>query len=149
MNSERDAHDDRITHSGSAEPPVGAWVPLPEDSTPGADRSRRSDGDTYRRARRRSRLTAGVLMVGSGAAAVTLAYNLIPPATPAGGGASSTGAGVGTTTVTNTGTGPTVTHTVATTSASGVTTYTTTQVVNGKTVVTHVQKASTSTYHDD
>ena len=86
-------------------------------------------------------------MVGSGAAAVTLAYHLVPPATPAGGTVSSTG-GVGTTKVTNTGTGPTVTHTVATTSASGVTTYTTTQVVNGKTVVTHVQKASTSTYHD-
>ncbi len=147
MNSERDAHDDRITHSGSAEPPVGAWVPLPEHPASSADRSSRSGADTYRRARRRSRLTAGVLMVGSGAAAVTLAYHLVPPATPPGGAVSSTG-GVGTTTVTNTGTGPTVTHTVATTSASGVTTYTTTQVVNGKTVVTHVQKASTSTYHD-
>jgi hypothetical protein len=144
MNNERDANEDRITHSGSAEPPVGAWVPLPAST----DQSSRSDGDRYRRARRRSRLTAGVLMVGSGAAAVTLAYNLLPPATHPGGAVSSTG-GVGTTTVTNTGTGPRVTHTVATTSASGVTTYTTTQVVNGKTVVTHVQKASTSTYHDD
>jgi hypothetical protein len=147
MNNERDAHDDRITHSESAEPPVGAWVPLPEHPAARADRSSRSYGDTYRRARRRSRLTAGVLMVGSGAAAVTLAYNLVPPATPPGGAVSSTG-GVGTTTVTNAGTGPRVTHTVATTSASGVTTYTTTQVVNGKTVVTHVQKASTSTNHD-
>ena len=42
-----------------------------------------------------------------------------------------------------------MTRTVATTSASGVTTYKTDQVVNGKTVVTHVQKATSATFHDD
>jgi hypothetical protein len=93
-------------------------------------------------------MTAAALAVGSGAAAVTLAYNLLPAGPPVAGSVSSTG-GVGTTTVTNTGAGPRVTHTVATTSASGVTTYTTTQVVNGKTVVTHVHKASTTAFHDD
>jgi len=148
MNNDRDSRDDRITHAGSAEPTVGDWAPLPEHPAARTDRPSGSDGEKYRRARRRSRLAAGALMMGSGAAAVTLAYQLLPPATPPGGPVSSTG-GVGTTTVTNTGTGPRVTHTVATTSASGVTTYTTTQVVNGKTVVTHVRHASTSTYHDD
>ena len=42
--------------------------------------------------------------------------------------------------------GPQVSHSVATTSASGVTTTTTTQVVNGKTVVTHVRHAPA--FHD-
>lgn len=103
----------------------------------------------FRRARRRSRLTAGALIVGSGAAAVTLAYDLIPAATPVAGTAVST-TGVGATAVTAAHGGPQVAHTVATTSASGVTTTTTTQVVNGKTVVTQSTKSgSGSTYHDD
>ena len=93
-------------------------------------------------------MASGALIVGSGAAAVTLAYQLVPPA-PSPTGTVSNAGGVGTTTVTNAGTGPRVTHTVATTSASGVTTYTTTQVVNGKTVVTHVRHVSTSAYRDD
>ena len=148
MNDGRDLDDSRITHAGSSEPTAGGWVPLPEHPTAATKRSSRSDSEGYRRARRRSRLTSGALIVGSGAAALTLAYQLVPPAPPPVGTVSSTG-GVGTTTVTNTGTGPRVTHTVATTSASGVTTYTTTQVVNGKTVVTHLRNVSTSSYHDD
>jgi hypothetical protein len=38
-------------------------------------------------------------------------------------------------------TGPRATHSVATTSASGVTTTTTTRTVNGKTIVSHVRHA--------
>lgn len=148
MFDDRDSAENRITHAGSAEPTAGAWVPLPEHPSAATDRSSRSDSDRYRRARRRSRLASGALIVGSGAAAVTLAYHLVPPAPPPVGTVASTG-GVGTTTVSSTGTGPQVTHTVATTSASGVTTYTTSQVVNGRTVVTHVRHVSTSSYHDD
>jgi hypothetical protein len=98
-------------------------------------------------------MTAAALAVGSGAAAVTLAYHLLPAGPPAAGSVSSTGGvgttGVGTTKVTQTGKGPVVTRTIATTSASGVTTYKTVQVVNGKTVVTHVRKATSATFHDD
>lgn len=148
MNDDRDSHDARVTHPGSAEPPVGSWVPLPEPTPAGSDRPDRSDGDRYRRARRRSRMTAAALIVGSGASAVTLAYHLVPAAAPAAGTASSTG-GVGTTKVTQTGHGPVVTRTIATTSASGVTTYKTVQVVNGKTVVTNVHKATSATFHDN
>jgi hypothetical protein len=148
MFDDRSSDENRITHAGSAERTVGAWVPLPEHPTAATERSSRDESERYRRARRRSRLTSGALIVGSGAAAVTLAYQLLPPAPPPVGTVASTG-GVGATTVSSTGTGPRVTHTVATTSASGVTTYTTTQVVNGRTVVTHVRHVSTSSYHDD
>jgi hypothetical protein len=93
-------------------------------------------------------MTAAALAVGSGAAAVTLAYHLLPAGPPVAGSVSSTG-GVGTTKVTQTGKGPVVTRTIATTSASGVTTYKTVQVVNGKTVVTGVHKATSATFRDD
>jgi hypothetical protein len=156
MNNDRDSRDDRVTHPGSAEPAVGAWAPLPEPPPVRADRpdgSDGSDGERYRRARRRSRMTGAALAVGSGAAAVTLAYHLLPAGPPAAGSLSSTGGpgttGVGTTKVTQTGHGPVVTRTIATTSASGVTTYKTVQVVNGKTVVTHVHKATPASFHDD
>ena len=125
MNNDRSSDEDRITHAGSSETTVGNWVPLPEHPTAEAERSSRSDSERYRRARRRSRVASGALIVGSGAAAVTLAYQLVPPVPPPAGTVSNPG-GVGTTTVMNTGTGPRVTRTVATTSASGVTTYTTT-----------------------
>jgi hypothetical protein len=90
-------------------------------------------------------VTAAVLAVGSGAAAVTLAYELMPAGTPLTPGATST-TGIGTTTVNHANGGPRVAHTVATTSASGVTTTTTTRVVNGKTVVT--KSTSAPAYHD-
>ena len=59
----------------------------------------------------------------------------------------STTTGVGTTAVTNGTSGPQVSHSVATTSASGVTVTTTSHVVNGKTVVTHVRHVPA--YHDN
>ncbi len=149
MNDDRDSYDARVTHPGSAERPVGAWVPLPESTPAASERPAGTDGERYRRARRRSRMTAAALIVGSGASAVTLAYHLLPAAVPAAGGAVSSAGGVGATKVTQTGHGPVVTRTIATTSASGVTTYKTVQVVNGKTVVTHVHKATSATFHDD
>ena len=88
-------------------------------------------------------------MVGSGAAAVTLAYNADARRDSRGRHRSRTPAVSGRRRSPTPGTGPQVTHTVATTSASGVTTYTTTQVVNGKTVVTHVHQVPTAAYHDD
>ena len=116
-------------------------VPIPSPVT--------SPGPTgtagFRNARRRKRLTATALIVGSGAAAVTIAYDLIPATTPMAGSAVSS-SGIGTTTVTTAHGGPQVAHTVATTSASGVTTTTTTHVVNGQTVVT--KSASAPAYHD-
>lgn len=117
-------------------------VPLP---TPPEDRGPTSTA-SFRRARRRKRLTAAALIVGSGAAAVTLAYDLMPATTPVAGAVPGT-SGVGTTAVTNARGGPQVAHTVATTSASGVTTTTTTKVVNGKTVVT--KSSSAPAYHDN
>jgi hypothetical protein len=117
-------------------------VPLP---TPPKDQGPTSTA-SFRRARRRKRLTAAALIVGSGAAAVTLAYDLMPATTPVAGTVPGT-SGVGTTAVTNAQGGPRVAHTVATTSASGVTTTTTTRVVNGRTVVT--KSTNAPAWHDD
>jgi hypothetical protein len=119
------------------------WVPLPDI------------GDTYRaeragvhrdsigRARRVSNWTAAALIVSTGAAALALAHQALPAIAPASGtGASGTavpGAGPGSPTGARGAGGPTVTHSVATTSASGVTTTTTTRPVNGKAVVTQVR----------
>lgn len=116
-------------------------VPIPAPKAPSSPTSTAG----FRRARRRKRLTATALIVGSGAAAVTLAYDLIPAATPVAGTVAST-SGVGTTTVSTANGGPQVKHTVATTSASGVTTTTTSRVVNGRTVVTRSRSAPAS--HD-
>ena len=89
-----------------------------------------------------SNWTAAALIVGTGATAAALAHNVVPAAAPAP-TTTSTGTGYTTgtgTTATTTGkSGPNLGHTVATTSASGVTTTTTTKVVNGHTVVTHVR----------
>ena len=123
------------------DPDSDSVVPIPDPPR----RPARTGTATFRHARRRSRLTAAALVVGSGAAAVTLAYDLMPAATPVTGTGSST-VGVGTTTSNHTNGGPHVGHTVATTSASGVTTTTTTRVVNGKTVVT--KSTSAPANHD-
>jgi hypothetical protein len=127
MNNNRDTHD---------------VIPLPDPVTqPGP-----TSTAAFRRVRRRKRLTAAALIVGSGAAAVTLAYDLMPATTPVAGtvpGAS----GIGTSAVTNSHGGPQVAHTVATTSASGVTTTTTTRIVNGHTVVS--KSTNAPPYHDN
>jgi hypothetical protein len=124
-------------------------VPLPGfgDSGPADPASRpapaRSDG--IRHARRLSNWTAAALIVGTGAATVALAHQAYPAAAPAAGTTSATGAGGAATTQ---GTaGPQATHSVATTSGSGVTVTTTTRTVNGKTIVTHARHAPA--YHDN
>jgi hypothetical protein len=118
-------------------------VPLRElgDSEPGV-RARR---DSIRKARRMSNWTAAALIAGSGAAVVALAHQAFPAAAPAAGTATQAGAAgtpAGTTGASPRGAaGPSVTHSVATTTASGVTITTTTRTVNGKTVVTQVRHA--------
>ena len=94
--------------------------------------------DGIRHARRASNWTAAALIVGTGAAAVALAHQALPAAAPAVGSAVS-GAAAPAGAATPGATGPQVSHSVATTSASGVTT--TTRTVNGKTVVTRTAPA--------
>ena len=119
-------------------------VPLRElgDPAPGARR------DSIRRVRRMSNWTAAALMVGTGAAAVALGHQTVPAAAPAAGAAGQAGqAGAAGIPAGRTGassqaaSGPQVAHSVATTTASGVTITTTTRTVNGKTVVTQVRNA--------
>jgi hypothetical protein len=116
-------------------------VPLRELGDPGsAVRARR---DSIRRVRRMSNWTAAALMVGTGAAAVALAHQTLTTSAPVAGtagqaGGAATSAGI-TGASSQTAGGPQVTHSVATTTASGVTVTTTTRTVNGKTVVTQVR----------
>jgi len=104
-----------------------------------------------RHVRRMSNWTAATLIVGTGAAAAALAHQAshAPPAPASAGGTAAsagTAAAAGTAAVpagasTPGGAGPQVTHSVAATTASGVTVTTTTRTVNGKTVVTRVRHA--------
>ena len=93
--------------------------------------------DGIRHARRVSNWTAAALIAGTGAAAVALAHQAVPAASMAvsGSGAAAPAAGAATPGTT----APQVSHSVATTSASGVTT--TTRTVNGKTVITRTAPA--------
>jgi hypothetical protein len=118
-------------------------VPLRELGDPGPPvRVRR---DSIRRVRRMSNWTAAALMVGTGAAAVALAHQSFPAPAPAPVAGTAGQAGGAATSAGRTGAssqaagGPQVTHSVATTTASGVTVTTTTRTVNGKTVVTRVR----------
>jgi hypothetical protein len=101
--------------------------------------SGRARRDGIRKARRMSNWTAAALMVGTGAAAVALAHQSFPVA-GATGQVGSAGTSAGKTGASpQTAGGPQVTHSVATTTASGVTVTTTTRTVSGKTVVTQVR----------
>ena len=116
-------------------------VPLRELGDPGP--RGRARHDSIRKARRMSNWTAAALVVGTGAAAVALAHQSFPAAASAVGAAGQAG-GAGTSAGpaganTQGASGPQVTHSVATTTASGVTVTTTTRTVNGKTVVTQVR----------
>jgi hypothetical protein len=101
--------------------------------------------ESIRHARRVSNWTAAALIAGTGTAAVALAHQAhqataaatgaTTGAAPAGGTAGTAGTG------TSAAAGPSVNHSVATTTASGVTVTTTTRTVNGKTVVTRVRNA--------
>jgi hypothetical protein len=97
--------------------------------------------DGIRHARRVSNWTAAALIAGAGATAMALAHQALPAAAPAAGtaapGASAAASGAG---ASAPGTSaPQVNRSVATTSASGVTT--TTRTVNGTTVVTRTVPA--------
>jgi hypothetical protein len=91
-----------------------------------------------------SNWTAAALIAGTGAATVALAHHAFPVSAPAASATSTTG--VGGTAVTNGASGPQVSHSVATTSGSGVVVTTQTKTVNGKVVVTQVRRAGA--YHD-
>ncbi len=107
--------------------------------------------DGIRHARRMSNWTLAALIAGTGAATVALAHQAFPTATAAGTTAAGTTAagttGAGTAATAHGASGPQVGHSVATTSASGVTVTTTTHTVNGKTVVSHVRHVPA--YHDN
>jgi hypothetical protein len=98
---------------------------------------------SLRHVRRMSNWTAAVLIAGTGTATAALAHQAsqtaaAPPATataPPAAGTAAAAAG------TPAAAGPRVTHSVATTTASGVTVTTTTRTANGKTVVTHDKHA--------
>jgi hypothetical protein len=116
------------------------WVPLPDIGNTGRAERAGVHRDGIGRARRVSNWTAAALIVGTWAAALGLAHQALPATAPASGtaasGTAAPGAGPGSPAGAR---GPAVTHSVATTSASGATTTTTTQTVNGKTVITQVR----------
>ena len=127
--------------AGSA--PAAGWVPLggPGDAAAAGRRARR---DGVRHVRRMSNWTAAALIAGTGAATVALAHHAFPVSAPAASATSTTG--VAGTAVTSGASGPQVSHSVATTSGSGVVVTTQTKTVNGKVVVTQVRRAGA--YHD-
>ena len=138
--------------AGSA--PAAGWVRLPGPGGPGpggpepggaATGSMRVRSDGVRRVRRMSNWTAAALVVGTAATTVALAHHAFPVSAPAASAASTTG--IGSTAVTNGASGPQVSHSVATTSGSGVVVTTQTKTVNGKVVVTQVRHAVA--YHDN
>jgi len=119
-------------------------VPLRELGDPNPAGRPRARRDSIRNARRVSNWTAAALVVGTGATAVALAHQSFHAAAPVAGTAGQA-AGAGTSAGTagtnpQTASGPSVSHSVATTTASGVTVTTTTHTVNGKTVVTQVRQ---------
>jgi hypothetical protein len=95
--------------------------------------------DGFRSVRRISNWTAATLIVGTGAAAVALAHQASHTAAAPAPVAAVPGTAVPAGASTPRGVGPRVTHSVATTTASGVTVTTTTSTVNGKTAVTRVR----------
>jgi hypothetical protein len=94
--------------------------------------------ESIRHARRMSNWTAAALIAGTGTAAVALADQATAAGVAATGAASAAGTAGTTGASTPAAAGPRVTHSVATTTASGVTVTTTTRIVNGRTVVTRV-----------
>ena len=106
-----------------------------------------SSGETARRnglqhVRRISNWTAAVLIAGTGTAAVALAHQASALRRRLGCHAPAAAGTAAGTTGTPPAAGPRVTHSVATTTASGVTVVTTTPTVNGKTVIIGVRHAS-------
>jgi hypothetical protein len=125
--------------------PDGTSPRKPREAGP-ADPTVRTRNEGIRRLRRMSNWTAAALVVGTGATTVALVHNAVPLSAPAA-VSTFTSTGVGPSAGTHGTRGPQVSHTVATTTASGVTVTTTSHVVNGKTVVTRVRHVPA--YHDN
>ena len=111
-------------------------VRLPESGGPAPAGHERGRRDGIRHARRVSNWTAAALIAGTAVTAVGLAYQARPVQVPA---ARIAVQAAGPSACAQGGNAPQVTHSVATTSASGVTTTTATHAVNCKTVVTQVR----------
>jgi len=131
MDSDREDHPGQVPLAGSADQQAGGQ-PVPS----------RQDG--VRHVRRMSNWTLAALLAGTGAATVALAHHAFPSVASASGGSTTAVTG-GQETVNGTS-GPAVAHAVATTSGSGATVTTTTQTVNGKTVI--VRTVHPAAYHD-
>ncbi|HUY50251.1 MAG TPA: hypothetical protein VMV92_31850 [Streptosporangiaceae bacterium] len=148
MNSDREYRAGQVPLPGFGDGAPNDWAPGdrgPGDRGPGGQPApARQDG--IRHARRMSNWTLAALIAGTGAATVALAHHAFPSATTTA-GTSATAAVPGQATTVNGASGPQVAHSVASTSPSGVTTTTTTHIVNGKTVVTHVRHVPA--YHDN
>lgn len=145
MNTERDPHRGQVPLPGFAESAAAGGQAPGSDSSAPASHSGQARKVGIRRVRRMSNWTAAALVVGTGATTLALAHHAFPIGAPTAAAASST-TGVVTTAATQGTNGPKVSHSVATTSASGVTVTTTSHVVNGKTVVSHVRHVPA--YHD-
>ena len=147
MNTVRNPHSGLVRLPGFADSAAaGGRAPAPDGPAPaGQAESARRVG--IRHVRRMSNWTAAALVVGAGATTLALAHHAFPISAPVAGAASATTTGVGTTAAAQGANGPQVSHTVATTSASGVTVTTVSKVVNGKTVVSQVRHVPA--YHDN
>jgi hypothetical protein len=132
MDSDREDRAGQVPLPGFGEPKAG-YQPVPP---------RR---DSVRHARRMSNWTLAALIAGTGAATVALAHHAFPSVAATAGTATTAATG-GQAAVSGTS-GPQVSHSVATTSGSGATVTTTTQTVNGKTVI--VRTVHPAAYHDN
>ncbi len=132
MDSDLEDHTGQVPLPGFGEPEAG-YQPAPP----------RRDG--VRHARRMSNWTLAALIAGTGAATVALAHHAFPQVAATAGTATTAATG-GQAAVSGTS-GPQVSHSVATTSGSGATVTTSTQTVNGKTVI--VRTVHPAAYHDN
>jgi hypothetical protein len=131
-------------YRGGGRVPLQDWAD-PAAGQPNAPASARENGT--RQLRRMSAWSAAALIVGTGAATIAFAHGFTPAAQATGPAVAGTSGGTAGASAAGAHGGPAVTHSVATTSASGVTTVTTTHTVGGRSVVTHVQR--TPAYQDN
>jgi hypothetical protein len=148
MDMDRGPHTGQVPLPGFTEPATAAGGAPPQKpgEAAAADPTGQTRNEGIRRLRRMSNWTAAALVVGTGATTVALVHNAVPISPPAA-VSTFTRTGVGPSAGTHGTKGPQVSHTVATTTASGVTVTTTSHVVNGKTVVTRVRHVPA--YHDN
>jgi hypothetical protein len=141
MNMDRGPHTGQVPLPGFTEPATapGETSPPKPGEAGAAAPTVRTRNEGIRRLRRMSNWTAAALVVGTGATTAALVHNAVPISGPAAVSTFTTTTGVGPSAGTHGTRGPQVSHTVATTTASGVTVTTTSHVVNGKTVVTRVR----------